>query len=93
VEGGFFDWSTVSARDATVAGGVRTERAAPSPWARPITIGGGRLTARVQVWHEPGRSKSAGGAVRAIAASLADLGSDVPVTTELPTPMTRTEER
>ena len=81
-------------RVAAVVDGVRTAPAEQAPWARPITIGSGRVTARVQVWHEPGRSQSVGAAVvRELAAALSDRGPDVLVTSELPTSMTRTEER
>jgi len=73
---------------------VLAEPAAPAPWARAITIGGDRVTARVQVWHEPGRSQAIGGAVVvALAAALADRGPGVLVTSELPSTMARTEER
>ena len=74
--------------------GVLASPVAPTPWARAITIGDDRLTARLQVWHQPGRSQSiAGAVVVALAAALADNGPDVLVTSELPTSMTRTEER
>lgn len=81
-------------RVAAAVDGVRTEPAEHAPWARPITIGSGRVTARVQVWHEPGRSQSVGAAVvRELDAALSGRGPDVLVTSELPTSMTRTEER
>jgi small-conductance mechanosensitive channel len=74
--------------------GVLASPVAPTPWARAITIGDDRVTARLQVWHQPGRSQSiAGAVVVALAAALADRGPDVLVTSELPTSMTRTEER
>ena len=89
VSGEFLDWSTLSAWDVTFA-----LLSVVAGWARPITIGSGRVTARVQVWHEPGRSQSVGAAVvRELAAALSDRGPDVLVTSELPTSMTRTEER
>ncbi|TYL53716.1 mechanosensitive ion channel family protein [Agromyces mariniharenae] len=81
-------------RVAASVDGVRTEPADQAPWARAITIGADRMTARVQVWHEPGRSQATGGAVVvALAAALADRGPDVLVTSELPSTMARTEER
>ena len=81
-------------RVAASVDGVLAEPAAPAPWARAITIGGDRVTARVQVWHEPGRSQAIGGAVVvALAAALADRGPGVLVTSELPSTMARTEER
>jgi len=74
--------------------GVLASPVAPTPWARAITIGDDRVTARLQVWHQPGRSQSiAGAVVVALAAALAGNGPDVLVTSELPTSMTRTEER
>jgi small-conductance mechanosensitive channel len=79
---------------ATSVEGVLASPVAPTPWARAITIGDDRVTARLQVWHQPGRSQSiAGAVVVALAAALADNGPDVLVTSELPTSMTRTEER
>ncbi|WP_353827090.1 mechanosensitive ion channel family protein [Agromyces sp. SYSU T0242] len=74
------------------AEGVRTAPPERAPSAFAVTVGEGRLTARLLVWHDPGASRAACSAVvREVAGIRGDGG--LLVTSVLPDTVVRTDRR